>query len=272
MLGRAWRSHLDELGVTYEAPASNDCDLRQPAMVAKAITSRYRAVINCAAYTDVDGCETNEDHATAVNGIGVGALAQRCAELGIPVVHYSTDYVFDGVSTKPYSVDAPRRPLGAYGRSKALGEQLIEDAGGQHLIIRTSWLYAAWGRNFVCTIARLASERPTLRVVNDQRGRPTSVSSLVSASWRLLQSNASGIYHVADDGECTWFDLASEVVQQTGAACQVEPCTTAEFPRPACRPAYSVLDLSRTMERIGKLPRWQDALTQTLQCREPLNV
>jgi len=272
MLGRAWRAWLKGQQVAYHAPQSKDCNLADHESLTACIQSQFAAVINCAAMTDVDGCESSIERALQVNGTGVGELARHCGELQIPLVHYSTDYVFDGCGSAPYRTDAPRRPLNAYGRSKAYGEELIEAAGGPHLLLRTSWLYAAWGKNFVRTIARLAAERPTLRVVNDQRGRPTACNTLVAASWQLLAQECRGTFHVTDDGECTWFDLAAEVVRLAGAACEVQPCTTAEYPRPAKRPAYSVLDLSPTVAAIGDLPHWRQSLAQTITCLEPLAV
>ena len=269
MLGRAWKALLDESDCAFEAPSSEACDLRSAVSVRGAVHGRHRAVINCAAATDVDGCEVRQIDAHAINGLGVGILARRCAELSVPLIHYSTDYVFDGLASAPYPVQTPRRPLNIYGASKALGEQLIEEAAGPHLILRTSWLYAAWGKNFVRTIARLAAERPVLRVVNDQRGRPTACEALVAASWQLLARGCRGIYHVSNEGNCTWFELASEIVRLTGAACRVEPCTTAEFPRPAPRPAYSVLDLSLTTAAIGPLSHWRDSLAETITRLEP---
>jgi dTDP-4-dehydrorhamnose reductase len=272
MLGRAWREFLDDQRLAYDAPSSQTCDIARPDAVAHTLAAGYQAVINCAAYTDVDACETNEEQATAVNGTGVGHLARLCAEQDVPLVQYSTDYVFEGTATSPYPTSHPRRPLNAYGLSKARGEELIEEAAGRHLILRTSWLYAPWGKNFVRTITRLAAERAMLRVVNDQRGRPTACHSLVQASWRLLQQEAQGIYHVTDDGDCTWFELARQIVALTGSRCVVEPCTTAEFPRPATRPAYSVLDLSETARLVGPLPHWTQTLQQTIERLEPVAV
>lgn len=264
MLGRAWRNLLDSLGLEHEAPSSQEFDLRRPETFGRYLVNGIDLVVNCAAYTNVDGAERDEETASVINGHGVGALAQACATVGSKLLHYSTDYVFDGQARRPYTTVTERHPLNAYGRSKALGERLIEQAGCDYLIVRTSWLYASWGNNFVRTIAKLAAERPTLRVVNDQVGRPTSVEQLADASWKLLQTGASGIYHVTDDGEGSWYDLACEVVDLTGANCQVVPCTTAEFPRPARRPAYSVLDLTETIDRIGCLSSWRDCLRMTL--------
>lgn len=264
MLGRAWLSLPVVDGPAPLGLSRRECDLLDPDSVAGVIGDDTRLVINCAAYTDVDGAERNEAAATAVNGTAVGELAVRCREAGATLVHYSTDYVFDGAATEPYRVDQPRRPLNAYGLSKALGEELIEASGVDHLIVRTSWLYAAHGSNFVRTIARLCQERDELRVVADQRGRPTSALTLADATRRLLESGARGVRHVCDSGECTWRELAGAVASRLNPSCIVHPCTTAEFPRPARRPAYSVLDLSLTEREIGPLPAWRDALERIL--------
>jgi dTDP-4-dehydrorhamnose reductase len=224
-------------------------------------------VINCAAYTDVDGAEVDESAATAVNGEGVGALAERCREVGALLVHYSTDYVFDGEGTAPYATDHPTRPVNAYGRGKLAGEVALRQAGGEHLLIRTSWLYAPWGKNFVLTIAGLAAERPELRVVDDQRGRPTSAVQLAALSAKLIRARARGTFHVCDGGECTWFDLATEVARLVSPACTVQPCTSAEFPRPAKRPAYSVLDCSAAEAITGPPREWRPMVQETLARR-----
>ncbi len=216
--------------MSYKPLARAELDLAQPASIDLAITTGTRLVINCAAWTDVDGAESSESAADAANGTGVGALAIRCAQVGAFLVHYSTDYVFNGQATSPYRVDQPRAPLNAYGRTKAHGEELIEASGCPHLLIRTSWLYAPWGKNFVRTIYKAAKDRPSLRVVNDQRGRPTSSEHLAAASYALIQGNAQGAFHVTDGGECTWFDFAKEIAHAANPACRVDPCGTAEFP------------------------------------------
>jgi dTDP-4-dehydrorhamnose reductase len=272
MLGRAWRRLLDREGLPYVAPSEQQCDLSSVKSIISAFDQPFHTVVNCAAYTNVDGCESDEAFAGAVNGSGVGVLAEQCARRNIKLLHYSTDYVFDGRSETPYAVNTPRRPINAYGRSKALGEELIEQTGGEYLILRTSWLYAPWGANFVRTIARLASERDSLRVVDDQCGRPTSAESLAENSFKLLELDAAGTFHLTDGGECTWFEFAREIVTLTGAACCVEPCTTEEFPRPARRPAYSVLDLSATEALLGPLPDWQSNLAAAIHHLEPLSV
>lgn len=269
MLGRAWRELLAAAGVEHHSADVGEIDLTSEASVACIASGPWRTVINCAAWTNVDGAESAEAAATAVNGRGVEMLADACLVRGALVVHYSTDYVFDGQASAPYRADGPRAPLNAYGRSKAVGEEALERSGAEHLIIRTSWLYAPWGNNFVRTIARLAREKPVLRVVNDQRGRPTSAEHLARASAALIAAGARGTLHATDGGECTWFDFASEIVRLAGAPCRVEPCTSAEFPRPAKRPAYSVLDLSVAEAKIGPMPPWRDNLRDVMSRLEP---
>ncbi len=242
MLGRAWMELCAREGLPAVGLVWPSFDLTKPETLERDVRGPIRAVICCAAYTDVDGAEEHEALATRVNGDGVGALVARCDALGVPLVHYSTDYVFDGNGSAPYPVDHPVAPLNAYGRSKRPGEEHLLRSSGPHLLIRTSWLYAPWGKNFVLTIAKLAKERDALKVVDDQRGRPTSAEHLARASLGLLRQEARGTFHVTDGGECTWFDLATAIAASVAPRCRVAPCTTAEFPRPAKRPAYSVLD------------------------------
>ena len=264
MLWRAWTEWLDREGVSYDSPSLEQLNFLRPHTITEVLDDRYGCVINAAAYTDVDACETNEELATTINATGVGQLARRCAELGTKLIHYSTDYVFDGKATSPYESNHRRNPVSAYGRTKASGEQNIETSGCDFLTIRTSWLYAPWGNNFVCTIARLAAERPELRVVDDQRGRPTSARLVADASARLLNAGTEGIFHLANQGDCTWYDLARDIISYGNYPCQLEPCTSDEYPRPAQRPEYSVLDLSRTEAILGPLPHWRDSLHKTL--------
>ncbi|HBS29784.1 MAG TPA: dTDP-4-dehydrorhamnose reductase [Phycisphaerales bacterium] len=260
MLGRAWRGLLSRSRVAYDAPPVADFDLKRPATLAPASSGPWRTVINCAAWTDVDGAESREGEARALNADGVGALAQACRRSGATLVHYSTDYVFDGSAREPIPVDAPRRPLGAYGRTKASGEEAIESSGCRGVIVRTSWLYAPWGKNFVLTMRGLLRTRPLVRVVNDQRGRPTSAEHLALASAALLAQEAEGLWHLTDGGECSWFEFAREIAALTPGACPLEPCTTREFPRPAPRPGYSVLDISDAERLLGPMPHWTDNL------------
>ncbi len=267
MLGRAWELLLRAAGLPFEGVSYPAFDLCNARNVTETVRDQFRTVINCSAYTDVDGAEKNEAAAAAVNAEGVGRLADRCRATSALLVHYSTDYVFDGRATKPYKVDEPRQPQNAYGRTKARGEELIVASGAAHLIIRTSWLYAPWGKNFVDTIARACKERPVLRVVNDQRGRPTSAEYLAERSLALLQKSARGIFHVTDGGECTWFEFAAAITRGVSGSARIEPCTTDEFPRPARRPSYSVLDLGATEELIGAARSWEDNLADVLRTR-----
>ena len=264
MLGRALMAAAAHERIDARALSRPRLDFTRPASLDEIITPGVRTVINAAAFTDVDGAETRIDEARLVNAAGVERLARRCREVGATLVHYSTDYVFNGRATSPYPTDHPRDPVNAYGRTKAEAESAIEQTGADWLILRTSWLYAPWGKNFVRTIARLAAERPSLRVVNDQRGRPTSAEGLALTTLAMLRAGARGMHHATDDGECTWFDFAGAIVAGLGLPCGVEPCSTSEFPRPAPRPAYSVLDLSKTTGLIGPIPDWRQRLTAVL--------
>ncbi len=268
MLGRAWRALLEPRGDQVTMAGRHSCDLSDADSIRAAIgpvaASSPNLVINCAAFSDVDGAESNESQADEVNGKAVGELARCCAEAGALLVHYSTDYVFNGRATSPYRTDAPRDPINAYGRTKAHGESLLEASACRHLLIRTSWLYAPWGNNFVVTISNLARQRPELRVVDDQRGRPTSVDHLARTTLSLVEQGAEGIRHVTDGGECTWFEFARRITGRANPDCRIQPCTSQEFPRPAPRPAYSVLDLAVTEAASVPMPHWSENLDAVL--------
>ena len=264
MLGRATMSLLRDLGADFSGTDIPHFDFTRPDSIRAGVPAGTSVVINCAAYTDVDGAEKNLDLARAINATGVGSLGARCRDIGAVLVHYSTDYVFDGKATSPYLTDQPKNPVNAYGLSKAEGEDALAASGCEFLLLRTSWLYAPWAKNFVRTIAKFGGEKPTLRVVNDQRGRPTSSEHLARTTLAMLAARARGIHHATDAGECTWFDLASAIVSGLRLPAIVEPCTSAEFPRPAVRPAYSVLDISKTEALIGPLPEWRETLADVL--------
>ncbi|MEM7160272.1 MAG: dTDP-4-dehydrorhamnose reductase [Myxococcota bacterium] len=265
MLGQAWLGLLQREGLTHDVRSYPDFDLTQRAHVDALPIEGFDVVVNCTGYTNVDGAEEHEDEATVLNGHGVGWLAERCRAMDATLVHYSTDYVFEGDATSPYAVDHPRAPLNAYGRSKAVGEEAIEQSGVRFLLLRTSWLYAPWANNFVRTMARLGKTKESLSVVDDQRGRPTSAEHLASASLALLRQQAHGTLHVTDGGECTWYGLAKAVIEQVNPACVVSPCTTADFPRPAKRPAYSVLDLAPTEALLGPMPAWEEQVAEVVR-------
>jgi dTDP-4-dehydrorhamnose reductase len=243
-------------------------DITDAAAVRAAVRdSRPDAVINCAGWTDVDGAEAAEDAATAINGDGAGHLAAAVAEAGAHVVHVSTDYVFPGDATEPYREDAPTGPRGAYGRSKLAGERAVAAAAPHaHAIVRTAWLFGPHGANFVDTMLRLARERSELKVVDDQLGCPTYAGPLARALVQVAEARVQGVLHVAGGGACTWFELARATFARAGVEVTVHPCTTAEFPRPAPRPAYSVLGSTRRDAPV--LPPWQEGLAAHLTARE----
>jgi dTDP-4-dehydrorhamnose reductase len=264
MLGRAFSRALDGAGERFRAVDRPELDVGDAASIEAHVTPGTRVVLNCAAYTDVDGAEAHERDALLVNGTGPGLLAERCADVGATLVHFSTDYVFDGRARAPYRVDHPIGPVSAYGRTKAEGEARVRAATADHLIVRTSWLYAPWGKNFVRTIAKLAGERDALRVVDDQRGRPSSAEQVARVTLALLAAGARGTFHATDAGECTWFGFATAIARAVRPACRVDPCTTEEFPRPAPRPTYSVLDVEGTEHLVGKLTPFEDELASVL--------
>ena len=225
-------------------------------------------VYNCSAFTDVDGAEENEELATAVNGKGVEYLAESCRYRNIFFAHVSTDYVFDGSGQSPYKPNGLTNPQSAYGRSKLAGEEAIKSVGGNWLIVRTSWLFGRMGSNFVDTILNLARKKPCLKVVNDQVGCPTYAPDLARCLADLAENNGRGIYHFCNQPACSWFDLAREAVEKAGLNCLIEPCDSSEFPRPAARPAYSVLDCSATFAQLGWTNRsWKEALAEYLSRR-----
>ena len=264
MLGRCWAELLKARDIEHVGTTSADLDLTDTSTLDDFVTPGTEWVVNCAAYTSVDEAEEQEELASEVNGRAVGRLAERCKAVGAKLLHYSTDYVFDGTATEPYPTDHVRSPLNAYGRSKALGEELIEGSGVEHLLVRSSWLYAPWGKNFVLTIRGLAENRESLRVVADQRGRPTDCRKLAEVSLALANHGSRGVFHVTDGGECSWFELATLIAEVTNPRCRVEPCATGEFPRPAPRPTYSVLDISATEALVGPLIPWQERVRDVL--------
>ena len=240
-------------------------DLTDPVAVAELFREAgpFHGAIHTAAYTAVDLAEEDEARALAINGAACGVLAAECARAGAPLVVLSTDFVFDGKSSRPYNEEDRVAPLSAYGRTKLAGERAALEAwpGGTR-IVRTQWLYGPRGKNFPRTMLSLARERDLLRVVSDQIGSPTSTLELAPALWDVLETGAPGIYHAACEGSCSWYDLAVATLEYSGVeGVTVEPCTTADFPRPAVRPAFSVLDCSKLAALRGApLAHWQDAL------------
>lgn len=231
-----------------------------------AITSSLAdVVINCAAWTRVDAAEEHEREAEAVNATGAAIVAAECAAAGVRLCHISTDYVFDGTATEPIDEDATPNPRSAYGRTKLHGEEAVRAACADHLIVRTSWLYGRGGPNFVLTMLRLGAERSQVRVVDDQRGAPTWSGHLASAVLRLTEIGPPGTYHLSNSGVTTWHDLAVAAIRARGLTTNVVAISTAEYPTPAARPAYSVLD-NRRWRELGEPPlsAWEDGLADYL--------
>jgi len=223
-------------------------------------------IVNCAAYTDVDGAEEARGEAFKVNSQGPGNLARAARTAGARLVHVSTDYVFDGEGKRPYKEDDPRAPINAYGMSKAEGEDRVMAEGRDFIIVRTSWLFGPNGKNFVSTILDLSRKVQELRVVDDQRGSPTYTFHLARALLNLALRDASGVYHFSSSGECTWYEFAREILALSGINdCKVVPVAAKEFPRPARRPRYSVLDTRRYRMLTGtEPPSWKEGLRDYL--------
>ncbi len=231
--------------------------------------TKPECVINCAAYTQVDAAEENEELARKVNADAPAVLAEWCAKNNAKFVHVSTDYVFSGESWRPYSEDDATGPQSAYGRTKLEGEQKVFATNKNAIIIRTAWLYSPYGKNFVKTILKLTAEKEEIKVIADQIGSPTSAADLARAILALLErTDAIGIYHFTDEGVASWYDFAYEIASASGSACHVLPIKTSEYPTPAKRPAYSVLDKSKIKKLIGPIRHWREALQE---CLEELN-
>jgi len=259
------------LGERHEviAPQEAEFDItRRASSYEFAKKTSPHVIINCAAYTNVDRAEEERDKAFLVNGTGVQNLALICHGMNIPLCHISTDYVFDGTKSTPYTPFDGTNPINTYGESKLAGEKYIQWIMNEFYIVRTSWLYGKHGNNFVATILRLANERPELRVVDDQRGSPTSTVSLALALKALLETGAYGIYHFTDEtnGGISWFDFAKEIVRMSRHQTKVIPIPTSEFPRPARRPVNSVLDTAVFSTVTEHAPvDWKEALKEYLR-------
>jgi dTDP-4-dehydrorhamnose reductase len=266
-LGRAMTAEIEKKGIPALGRDLDTLDITNRDAVLEWIRSNSpRAVINCAAFTAVDDCETREDEALAANATAVGHLASACNETEACLIQISTDYVFDGHGTRPYREDDPVAPAGAYGRTKLRGEELAGTAKN-HLIVRTAWLYGHGGRHFVGAIEnQINSGNRQLRVVADQVGSPTLADDVASAVLDLVSAEATGTVHAVNTGSTSWHGFATEIARLRGAEVEVTPVTTDEFPRPAPRPPYSVLDTSRLKSLIGRsMPSWQDALARYLE-------
>jgi dTDP-4-dehydrorhamnose reductase len=280
-VGRALTTTLSSLGAVIATDRSS-LDLAFPDQIrARVIAMRPDLIVNAAAYTDVERAEVEEEAAVAINGVSVGEMAVAACELQVPLIHYSTDYVFDGTKTSPYAEDDQTAPLSAYGRSKLDGEQRIRSSGCAHLILRTSWVYAAMGRNFLTTMLKLGAEREELRVVDDQFGAPTFAGFIATATAQILEQTFSSeavrervingdTVHLVNAGVTSWFGFASEVfarssIQQRMRAPKLVPIKTSEFPTRARRPANSRLSTkkARTVWNL-RVPEWRESLAECL--------
>ena len=281
-VGRELRRSLLPLGELVVATrdggdADAAADFDAPASLAALIEQTApEVVVNAAAYTAVDKAETDAAAAFRINAEAPAAIAQACVDTGALLVHYSTDYVFDGNATRPYREDDATAPLGVYGASKLAGEQAIRASGARHAILRTAWVYAAHGRNFLLTMLRLANERDELRVVADQIGAPTPAAWIADATAEIVRRGvmASGTWHLVADGETSWHGFAEAIVDEAHALGliarkpRVVAIPTADYPTPARRPAYSVLDTTRLQRDFGVAPPdWRDGLRRTLAAR-----
>jgi dTDP-4-dehydrorhamnose reductase len=259
MLGHRVVSEARDRGWDVTGIDVDDADITDPVAIEEAVAAAQpEVVIHCAAYTNVDAAEQDEAKALLINGAGAGHVAQAASNAGARVVHVSTDYVFDGENDKPWLESDATSPLGAYGRTKLAGEQAVIAATPNHAIARTAWLFGAGGPNFCDTMLRLGNERATVSVVTDQRGCPTWTGHLAPALVDLAASDATGIFHTAGAGACSWFELTQELYRRADVDCDIQPTTAAEFSRPAPRPAWSVLATER--DETPRLPAWQDGV------------
>ncbi|TAM79851.1 MAG: dTDP-4-dehydrorhamnose reductase [Acidobacteria bacterium] len=266
MLGHALVPVLKE-DHEVAALAREDCDLCDRDNVQELFRlQKPEMVVHLAAFTNVDGCELDPEKAKSWNELATLNVAMAAKHIGAAVLYTSTDYIFDGRATSPYSEDAPPSPLSVYGRTKLMGERHVREIVENYFIVRTSWLYGTDGKNFVSTILRLAREKPELRVVNDQRGSPTYTNHLAEKLAELVVTREYGIYHVTARGSCTWYEFARKILELCSLqGIHLVPISTSECGRPAARPAYSVLENRRLSSLgIGLLPDWEEGLRSYL--------
>ena len=246
-------------------PPEAELDLSQQSAIQRVLQQlKPEVVINAGAFTQVDRCESEETLATLINGTAVAWLAEGCDDLGAKLLQISTDYVFDGSATQPYRESDPVAPRSAYGRTKLMGEQAAFQCNN-HLVARTAWLYDAWGKNFFLTMVNAARQGRALRVVADQRGTPTSCRALARQLQTAVEEDWRGLLHVTCAGETTWHGFAAEIFRNMNIQADLTPCATADYPLPAPRPAYSVLDGShRRALGTDRMPSWEMALEEVV--------
>jgi len=272
MLAEDLTSCLSERGYEIVALPRNELDITDLGAIRAAVNNfEPELMINCAAYTKVDKAEKEETRALMVNGFGVQNLCLLCQERDIPLVHFSTDYVFDGTKESPYTIYDEPNPISAYGRSKLLGEKYILWLLSKFYLIRTSWLFGLYGKNFIETMLELGQREKQISVVNDQRGCPTWTYHLAQAVVDLIETERYGIYHITNSEPTTWFEFAREIFRLSGRDIEVLPVTSDQFPRPARRPQNSVLDPFPLTEVLGReMPSWREALKEYLQRRNAM--
>lgn len=272
MLGRQLCHTFEEKNLSFAGTGSDVSILDYPALESFARDKAISFIVNCAAYTLVDEAETDKKKAMALNRDGVRNIARISKKIGCPLIHISTDYVFDGTASSPIREDEEINPIGVYGKTKAEGEKAVIAESEDFYILRTAWLYGFYGNNFIYTMIRAMNSRESVRVVSDQRGSPTDCRTLSSVIFSIVQKRLSGgkipggIYHVTDSGETTWFDFACEIKKNALEAgilmnenCAINPCITEDYPSRAKRPAFSVLDTSKIQQALGiNLPFWKE--------------
>lgn len=268
-VGTALRERAGAFGVEVVAPPRAELDLLDMASIERQVGARdWNAVINAAAYTAVDKAESENELAFAVNAEAPGGLARATAARGIPLLHVSTDYVFDGTKPEPYAEDDSVAPLGVYGESKEAGERAVREAGDRHVILRTAWVFSPWGSNFVKTMLRLGGERAELGIVADQLGCPTSAVDIADALLTIATAGRQrfGIYHFVNAGEASWFDFARAIFARAPVRPRLRAISTSDYPAPAKRPANSQLSTAKIERDYGVRPRrWEAALDEVME-------
>lgn len=261
------KSEIGEIDHSYESSSLvcvdvDELDITDKKAVEEILLKeKPNLIINCAAMTNVDACETNLELAMKVNAIGPRNLSEASSKIGAKIVHISTDYVFSGDGQTPYCEWDICNPQSIYGKSKLLGEIFTRENNNKYFIVRTSWLYGKNGNNFVKTMINLGKDKSSIKVVDDQRGNPTNANDLAHHILKIAASDQYGIYHCTGEGECSWCEFAREIMSLASLNCKVEPCTTEEFPRPAKRPSYSSLNNLMLKSTVGnEMRNWKDAL------------
>ena len=267
LLGSAFSTLMDRRGMEYKALAKSDLDVTNGSSIERCIVVENPDIVfHCAAFTDVDAAESEQDTSFAINAGGAINVAEACKATEARMVYFSTDYIFDGAKRTPYSPNDEPGPLSAYGESKLAGEHLAAASGVDLLLVRTSWLYGATEKNFVRKVIGLAHEGGELRLVDDQTGSPTWAEHVAEITLDLVNYNASGTYHVTDSGEATWYDLGREALSISDLHKEIEPISSQAWAAPAPRPCYSVLDSSKVEGLLGrKMTPWREALKKFLK-------